>query len=180
MQLDIPIMGDEIFLRSMTAEDASDFYLSWMNDPDVNRYLEVRFSPPQTTEALAAFIDLCNQSKDDLLLGIFLRATDQHIGNIKLGPINWAHRSGEVGLLIGDQAQWGKGHAARAISLISSYAFEYLKLEKLTAGCYSSNVGSERAFLRSGYVSEGKRIGQVAVESGREDLLLFGRVNPSS
>ena len=53
-------------------------------------------------------------------------------------------------------------------------------MEKLTAGCYSSNVGSERAFLRSGYVSEGRRIGQVAVESGREDLLLFGCVNPLS
>ena len=44
-----------------------------------------------------------------------IKTTDKHIGNIKLGPINWIHRYGDISLLIGDKDYWGKGIATEAI-----------------------------------------------------------------
>ena len=57
--------------------------------------------------------------------------------------------------MIGDRFMWGKGYATEAIQLTSEYAFNYLKLLKLNAVCYESNVGSILAFLKASYTIEG-------------------------
>jgi [ribosomal protein S5]-alanine N-acetyltransferase len=174
----IQISCDTLFLRPLSVEDATQGYLSWLSDPEVVRYLEIRFSIPDSTEELARFIGNINSSQDTLLLGIFLRSDDRHIGNIKLGPINPNHSSADIGLIIGERSQWGKGYACSAINLISEYAFSVLRLAKLTAGCYSENRGSLSAFLRAGFVEEGRRIAQYRVDNKRQDGIFLGRVNP--
>jgi len=179
MRLAEPLERGAIYLRDLTAADATQRYLAWLSDPEVSRYLEVRFAPTHTQERLASFIDDCNTNANVLLLGIILKQDDRHIGNIKLGPIDWNHLTGEIGLLIGDRSQWGKGYARLAISLVSDYAFENLKLCKLTAGCYAGNEGSARAFAGAGFLFEGRRLLQWVVDGRRQDGLLLGKVNAS-
>ena len=41
--VELRIEGKTIFLRRLTEEDVSDDYVRWMNDPDINQYLECRF-----------------------------------------------------------------------------------------------------------------------------------------
>ena len=43
-----------LLLRALQPSDLSSTYLSWLNDADVNRYLETRFLP-QTMEALQSY-----------------------------------------------------------------------------------------------------------------------------
>lgn len=179
MKLDIQLTtGKSIFLRTLGADDASATYLAWLSDPEVSQFLEVRFSPPQTVKHLQQFIEQTNASKDSLMLGIFLHSENRHIGNIKLGPIDWNHSVADIGLLLGDKTQWGKGYATVAISLITDYAFGLLKLTKLTAGCYALNEGSTKAFVRAGFVVEGRRLSQWQVGDVRQDGILLGKVNP--
>src|SRR5205814_2669717 len=99
---------------------------------------------------------------------------DQHIGNIKLGPIHWIHRYAEIGLLIGEKSCWGQGYASEAIRLVTTYAFERLNLHKVTAGCYATNVGSVRAFEKAGFVREGVRPRHCFCEGTYVDLILLG------
>lgn len=179
MQLTTPIIGESLFLRTLLPVDATPDYLGWLADPIVNAYLEVRFSPPRSVSDLATFITDINQSSHTLMLGIFLQENSRHIGNIKLGPIDWNHRVGDIGFLIGDKEVWGKGYASNAIALLSDYAFTYLGLAKLTAGCYAENEGSRRALLKAGFVEEGRRISQWLVADCRQDEILLGRVNPN-
>jgi len=174
-----PLKDDSILLRPLTAVDATENYLSWLSDPKINRSLEVRFAPMKTVAELAGFIEATNESDDGLLLGICLRSDGRHIGNIKLGPIDRHHGSGDIGLLIGDQEQWGKGYASAAITILSDYAFTHLGLVKLTAGCYADNAGSRRAFLNAGFSEEGRRIGQYVTEGRRQDGILLGRLAPA-
>ena len=178
MQLEAPIHGESIFLRTLRPEDATFVYLGWLADPAINTHLEVRFSPPKSVSDLAAFIAESNQSSHTLMLGIFLEENYRHIGNIKLGPIDWNHLVGDLGFLIGDKEQWGKGYASNAIALISNHAFASLGLAKLSAGCYASNEGSRRALLKAGFVEEGRRISQLLIAGFRQDGVLLGRVNP--
>ena len=49
MESIIIIKGKHIFLRRLTEEDVSDDYVNWMNDPEINQYLESRFNK-QTIE----------------------------------------------------------------------------------------------------------------------------------
>jgi ribosomal-protein-alanine N-acetyltransferase len=168
-----------LLLEQLTVVHATERYLEWMNDPQVTRFLESRFSPPADVDALKAFICDCDNSPTDLLLGIFLSGTGQHIGNIKLGPINPHHKTGEIGLLIGERSCWGKGYAVAAIAILADHAFETLGLVKLTAGCYAENVGSTRAFQRSGFQIEGRRAMQWDCDGLRQDGILLGMVNPA-
>lgn len=172
MQLQTPIATGRLLLRMLTGLDATEEYLRWMNDPQVNRYLESRLSR-QTLESIRGFIRTSNDSPDILLLGIFVR-DGRHIGNIKLGPIHDYHRFAAIGIMIGDRDSWGKGYATEAIAAISRYAFESLDLEKLYAGCYASNQGSYHAFRNAGFVLEGRLRSHVSSAGLRDDDLQVG------
>ena len=178
MQIKTSLDGEQFFLRTLQPFDATEIYLGWLSDPLVNAYLEVRFSLPIAASDLEEFINDVNASSHTLMLGIFLHEDGCHIGNIKLGPIDWNHQVGDIGFLIGDKEHWGKGYASKAISLLSDYAFEKLGLMKLTAGCYAPNEGSRRALLRAGYIEEGRRVSQWVVAGNRQDGILLGRINP--
>jgi len=149
------ILDDGVIqLRCLSSEEVGHKYLGWLSDLEVNRYLEIRHSPPASVAELAQFVDFINQSADSILFGIFL-LDGIHIGNVKLGPIDSSNRRTDVGLLIGDKGQWGRGYATRAIRLVSDFAFQHLDLVRLTAGCYDPNQGSFHAFMKAGYQHEG-------------------------
>ena len=177
MLLDKVIHNEQIVLRTLLPADASFTYLDWLSNPEINGYLEVRFNLPRSVDDLASYISNTNESPHTLLLGIFLVDSERHIGNIKLGPIDWNHQIGDLGFLIGDRTQWGKGYASQSIRLISDYAFSELGLAKLTAGCYADNDSSRRALQRAGFVEEGRRVSQWAVAGRRQDGIIMGRVN---
>lgn len=99
---------------------------------------------------------------------------NSHIGNIKLGPINWYHRNADVSLFIGEKYLWGQGYAREAIQLVTDFAFQTLNLNKLKAGCYAENLGSAKAFEKCGYEREGLLKGHI-IDRGQEiDIILLG------
>jgi len=172
MRLDSPIRTPRLALRTLDAADATERYLGWIRDPTTTKYLESRLVE-HSLGSLVDFIETCNQGDSDLLLGICL-ADGSHIGNIKLGPVNSYHRHAGIGLLIGEQDQWGMGYATEAIAGLTDHAFDDLGLEKLYAGCYASNVGSARAFATAGWTEEGRNKAHWRLNGGREDNIQLG------
>jgi len=142
-----------IYLQSISEQDASEQYVSWLNDPLVNQYLETRFQR-QNLASILAFIGEMIANPNEHLFSIRLTETGKHIGNIKVGGINKCHNIGDVSLFIGEKSCWGKGIAKQAIQLISRYSIETLKLRKLSAGAYQPNRGSTVAFINSGYIED--------------------------
>ena len=125
--MEMPILqGDIISLRRLTEEDATENYVRWMNDPDINQYLESRFYT-QTIESTKAFIRSVTND-NNYQFGIFVKDTEKHIGNIKIGGINLYHKFADIGFLIGEKDYWGKGIASEAVKLATDYAFNSLKL----------------------------------------------------
>lgn len=168
----------DLILRCLTMTDATENYLSWLQDPEVNAFLEGRFNIPESVTQLAGYIRETVADPDSLLLGIFKKKELSHIGNIKLGPINRRHRIGEVGFLIGEKKEWGKGYASCAIIMLCDYAFYQLDLVKINAGCYEENAGSRRALLKAGFIAEGRQSLQWETNGKRQAGLIFGKVNP--
>lgn len=144
------LIGKRIYIKILAPDDVTEHYVAWMNDPEINQYLESRFRI-QTLTSVRAFVEAMNNSPVDSLFGIFLGENNHHIGNIKIGNIDTFHRRAEVGLIIGDRTIWGKGYAAEAILLATQYGLEELNLNKLTAGMYAENIGSFKAFLKCGW-----------------------------
>jgi len=175
MSISRTLTGKSIYLRTLNIHDVSNTYLAWMVDPDVNRFLEIRFNKPKNLEELSDFVVRCKQDPNIFLAGIFLATDSRHIGNIKLGPINRHHDSADLGFLIGDKTQWGKGYASEAIALMANFALEEFGLSKITAGAYEANIGSQRALLKAGFVQEGRQRSQWAINNLRQDNILFGK-----
>jgi len=174
----IPFLaGKRLYLREVRPEDVNENYYRWMNDPEITRYLESRFYPNSMT-GLREYVTNKLSDQDNVFLAIVLKENDRHIGNIKLGPINWIHRFADIGLLIGEKDCWGKGHATDAIRLVVNYSFNTLNLHKLTAGCYDLNIGSIKAFQKAGFVTEGVRKQQFYYGGAYIDHVLLGLVSP--
>ncbi|MDD5680708.1 MAG: GNAT family protein [Candidatus Omnitrophica bacterium] len=172
---DVMIEGDRIYLRKVRLSDANNSYLRWLNDEEVSRFLESRFKK-WTMAGLRKYIKAITGNPDNLFLAIILKEGNRHIGNIKLGPINRAHNSAEIGIIIGEKDCWGKGFATEAIRLVSGYAFGRSGIHKLTAGAYSNNGGSIKAFQKAGFSTEGVRRKQCLSGGKYVDCALLGRI----
>jgi len=168
----------DLILRCLKMTDATEKYLSWLQDPEVNAFLEVRFNIPESVAQLAGYIRATVTDPDSLLLGIFKKKELSHIGNIKLGPINRRHRVGDLGFLLGEKKEWGKGYASCAILMLCDYAFDQLNLVKIGAGCYEENAGSRGALLKAGFIMEGRQRLQWETNGVRQAGLIFGKINP--
>lgn len=161
----------ELFL--LTEGAVGEDYVRWLNDPRINRFLESRYAT-HTLEGTREFVRGCLASPNTLFLGIrALALGGRHVGNIKLGPIDRRHGLGEIGLLLGEPQAWGRGIGSEAIAAICSIARTQLGLRKITAGCYASNVGSEKAFLKAGFEVEGRRRDHFLLDGQPEDLVLL-------
>ncbi|HVP06883.1 MAG TPA: GNAT family protein [Candidatus Acidoferrum sp.] len=167
------LSGRRCYLREVRRSDVGPRYYQWLNDPEVNRYLETRFVP-RSLENISEHVARMDSKDDEPFFAICTLDGDEHIGNIKIGPINWRHRYADVSLLIGEKRYWGKGFATDAISLVTLYGFEVLNLNKLKAGCYVENEGSARAFEKCGYRREGLLKGQYFIGGHETDAILLG------
>ncbi len=145
------LCADKIYLKVLSEEDVGDAYVSWMNDYEIVKYTESRFFQ-HTMESIKQFV-INSTNTNNILFGIFINDKKTHIGNIKLGSINWIHRYADVGIIIGDKNYWGQGIATSAIKIVTDYAFNHLNLHKLVAGAYQYNLGSINAFKKNGFES---------------------------
>jgi [ribosomal protein S5]-alanine N-acetyltransferase len=170
------MQSERITLREVRTSDVNDDYYRWMNDREVTQFLESRFFP-NSIEGLRKYVESKAFDRDNIFLAIVTKEDDRHIGNIKLGPINWIHRTGDIGILIGEKDCWGKGYAAEAIGLIAEYAFRILNLKKVTASAYDINKGSIKAFVKAGFEIEGERKQQFFCNGKYVNMVLMGLVN---
>ena len=167
------LQSSRLLLRAVQASDLNATYLSWLNDPAVNRYLETRFLP-QTFEALQSYWQAHRDDPASPWFAICLIGDGRHIGNIKLGPINWLHRRADLSLFIGDCSCWGQGYASDVIALVRDWAFRELDLQKLNAGVCSGNIGSRIAFEKCGFELEATLRQEVVSRGERIDVWRLG------
>jgi len=170
------INGEHIYLREVQLSDANENYCNWLNDPGVNKFLESRFEK-WSIKKIKNFITNIKETSNNLFFAIISRDEDKHIGNIKIGPININHNCAEVGILIGDKSSWNKGYATEALKLIVDYAFTKLKIHKLTAGIYTNNIGSIKAFQKAGFKIEGVKKEEIFFDNKYIDAVIMGIVN---
>ena len=178
MRLADPIVTPRLTLSTLEIAAAGGPYLSWLHDPAVTRFLEVRHAT-HTEESLRAYIAAMIESPHTLLLGLHLRSDRRHIGNLKLGPIDQPNRRVELGILIGEADCRGTGYGREAIEAATSYAFDRLDLHKVTAGYIEPNLASGRAFAAVGYAEEARLAQEFFFEGAWVANVRLGRLRPT-
>lgn len=148
-----PILETErLIMRPLSLMHISTDYVDWLNDKDVNRYLET--SGNYTIEMLNEYLQDVEQ-KNIYFWGIHLKNNNLHIGNIKIDPINIRHGLAEYGIMMGRKTEWGKGYAKEATLKIIDFSFNELSLRKITLGVVLDNSSAFNLYQKIGFEIEG-------------------------
>ncbi len=168
---------DRIALRPLTSADVDDAFLSWFQDEALMRF----YTNTRQQHSRATLLDNIRQgveSGTSYVLAIVERGADTCIGTIKVGPMNRDHLISDLVVLIGDRRFHGKGLAVEAIQLGNEVSFRDFGIRKLYGGMYETNQSSLRAYLRAGWVEEGRLKGQYLVDGQAVDRILVACFNP--
>lgn len=170
------IKCNDVLLRPISVEYATSQYISWLNDPLINKYLEVRFENT-TQELLELFLNSAIASSNVAFFAIHHGENHDFVGTVKLSDLKLQHLTGVVGFLVGDRRCWGKGVGTYAVGALCRFCIQELGLKKLRASCYESNIGSRRLLEKVGFNQEGTQRFQVESAHGREHLIDYGLVD---
>jgi RimJ/RimL family protein N-acetyltransferase len=159
------LTGAGFSLIPFREEHISPAYLGWLNDPEVNRYLEVRHVR-QTRETAAAFVRSFDGDVEKYMWGIYPEGRKEPVGTATLYHVDRRHGSVELGLLIGDKSYWGKHTASAVIGLVAGFAFGPLGLRRMTGGTYAPHHGMNFIYKLLGFRQEGKMIKALELTPG--------------
>jgi RimJ/RimL family protein N-acetyltransferase len=111
---DIEIDVGEFYLRTLNIDEDLTNYCYWMSNPQNNEYI-VSAHTDYGLLKLQQFIEDCNSDNSTILLGIFDKYKNTHIGNIKFDRIDSKNGSATMGILIGEKKYRGRGLAGKVI-----------------------------------------------------------------
>jgi ribosomal-protein-alanine N-acetyltransferase len=145
--------------------------MRWFADRTVTRYMLTRY--PTSLRKQEEWIEQMASSPDDVLWAMVRAADGELIGNVGLHRIAWRHAHAELGYVIGEREQWGKGHATEAVRLATTYAFLELGLRKVWARVIVENEASGRVLERNGFRACGLFRQDRYLEGRWHDLAVF-------
>ena len=167
------LVGKLCTLRPVEESDVTEEYVSWLNDPEVHRYLGLGRVHLTRADVLAS-VQRFRASDRDILLAIIDRKSDRHIGNVALNRVNWVHRNADTGLVIGCKEFWGKGYASEAWILLLEYAFRELNLHKVIATVVAGHESSQAALQKVGFKVEGRQREEFFLDGQYRDYIRLG------
>jgi len=170
-----PIESENIILLPFEMGDNLVDYTNWLNDPEINRYLEVKWMTHTIDTTLDYVLKQLNEKKV-IFYKIIWKSNGIHIGNIQANNINLNHKTADIGYLIGNKNYQGLGAGTEAIKLIVKYLFS-IGIYKINAGTYENNMGSVKALLKNSFICEGRQLNQKKNGVLRENTLIFGLEN---
>lgn len=171
------IEGDQLYIRKILVSEITERVMDWFNDAQLMKYY-TNSRRQITKESLLDSIEDGEKKGNQFTFGIYDKDKDVLIGTLKIGPINFVHKTSDLVALIGDRNYLGKGLAPKAIALGNKLAFDYFDIRKLYGGMYESNIPSIKAYLRAGWIIEARLKGQYMVDGKSEDRIEVGCFNP--
>ena len=152
-----------LYLRSLRPSDVGNTYAAWFKQKQVNKYIE---NPPQPACAitdLRNYVAFHNKQSDSILLGVFSKANDIHIGNIKFEPINYQEGKAVLGVLIGDINWRGSNVFGEIFKAAKLFLYEKYEISEFLLGVESTNIPAITAYKKAGFVITDKKQGGKSV-----------------
>lgn len=149
------IQGTKIILEPFSHKFINDDYLSWMNDKETTKFI-VKTKKRNTLEDLYLFANKMISSEIDYFFAILLKKNLQHVGNVRLGPIDFELMKSNFGILIGSKNYRGCGIGTETLELIKEFGFGYLKLRQIIFPAVEDHLPAMRLYEKAGFVLRNK------------------------
>ena len=164
------LSGDKVRLRAIELDDLDDI-MTWINDPEVNRYLLVGLWP-YSREAEREWVERRVKSSDPTDKALVIETLDgTYLGGIGLHNIDFPSGVAELGIVIGRKDYWGKGYGTDAMKVLLRHAFHNLRLRKVILAVFHSNVRAQRCYSKIGFREVGRLKAHRLRQGQYEDLI---------
>jgi RimJ/RimL family protein N-acetyltransferase len=165
------LQGKLVTLRAFQPEDL-DALTAFQND--VETELLSGGDPPTPTprETMAEMWERRRASRDNA--SFVIEADDKVIGQAGLFGANAVSRTVMLGITIGDKDYWGRGYGSEAVELMVDYAFRMQNVRKVCLSVLGNNPRAIAAYLKAGFVEEGRQVRQEWSDGDYVDLVLMG------
>ncbi|OCL26085.1 hypothetical protein U472_08700 [Orenia metallireducens] len=149
------IYGQKIMLREYKTSDFEDIR-RWVINPEITQYLSDIFLYPNSEKDTKNFLDKAMSSS---WTGFVIADIDDegYIGQIDFVNLDLKNGYGELGVVIGDNKNLGKGLGSEALNLIVDFGFKELRLNRVELVCWEYNKRAQRAYEKLGFTKEGIR-----------------------
>lgn len=164
-------------LRMFKVSDITPKYVKALNNKEIIGLTESRYRSWNLKEVIEYVKKMANIQDQSQLIGIFIKDEERHIGNIRLHSFSKHNKRAEVGILIWNKKEWGKGYASEALEGLIEYVFYKLKLHKICAEYYSVNKASEKIFKKLGFKKEGILKDHFLVDGKYVDAIRIAKFN---
>lgn len=162
------LVGDRVTIRTLEPEDLP-FVRDGVNHPAVRT--RVGQSIPTNLPMEERYFREANENRD--AVQVLVTVDGDRAGVVELDPIDRETGVADVAFWLHPDSQ-GSGYAREALELVLSYAFDELRLHKVTANAYPFNDGSLGLLRRLGFVEEGVGREDTFVDGDYRDTHYFG------
>jgi len=163
------LQGERVSLRPVEEDDLA-FIRDGVNHPDVWKSVGGQ-AVPTNLEIERKFFDDAN--RDDETIQLLITVDGERAGLVELSPIDWVRGVAEIGYWVHPDHQ-GQGTATDALDSVVQYAFDELRLRKVTAEVVATNQASQHVVERVGFVEEGVLRSEDYVGGDPIDVVRYG------
>ncbi len=167
--------GAKVALGPFLAGDI-DAVFRWLNDPDAAR-LDLAFRPTDWV-AFKSWVEAIAKDQSKVLFAVRRIGEAPLIGFVGLSSIHPVHRSADLGIRIGEEAQRGQGLGAEAVRLIVDFGWRHLNLNRISLTTLADNPRAIKAFAAAGFVQEGLARRAWYIDGGWHDLVNMAILRP--
>ena len=146
------ISTERLNLWPLEPQDLAQNY-RWANDSELCR-LAGALPMPKSFRDMEGWL---NSSATDPEVHVFsMKLKDgTNIGNIEIRDLDLRCASCELGLMIGDRSQRGRGYGSEAVKALCSFCFNQLRLNRVKVRVLQYNDSAFAMFHKCGFTFEG-------------------------
>jgi len=142
-----------IRLRPLKKNDLS-LMVGWFEDRlEFMQWCAGKFQYPLTIEQLHEYYE---RTENDMNAWIMtaLDSSGDPVGHFLLRKADYDNNSVHIGFIVLDKHHRGKGYGKEMVDRALNYAFEILKVERITLGVFENNLTAHRCYLSQGFIDE--------------------------
>jgi [ribosomal protein S5]-alanine N-acetyltransferase len=162
--------GALVELSLFKESDITQEYISWLNNSKVVEFSNQRFIVHNFFSCksyLASF-----KEGDNFFILIKTKHSNKPIGTMT-AYCSIHHGVVDIGILIGDINEWGKGYGQDAWDTLFNWIKGIESFRKITAGTASSNFGMLKIIKKSGMTLEATKRKHEIINNREVDILYF-------
>lgn len=165
------LTGTKIALTELRYDDSETLF-GWINDPAA-----VRFNAPYAPvhePSHAAWLEHVTKDSSRIVFGIRELEGSRLLGVLQLVDIHPIHRSAELIIRIGADADRGRGLGSEAVKMAVEFGFRHRNLQRIWLRVFADNTRAIRAYEKAGFAREGILRRACYIEGQWRDEVVMG------